>query len=189
MRALLALTLFFLFTASGCSGRGPDQATVPGRWYTEAQVESGESLYQSHCAVCHGADGSATADWRTLNPSGHYPPPPLNGSAHTWHHPLGVLKETIANGGIAFGGVMPGFADTLSRDDRLAVIAWFQSLWYTEEVEEIVPIREMTPLPEIPFPCQTVSHAVGKPELQSSESTSPVTAAIPECRGIETIFR
>lgn len=102
---------------------------MPGRWYTEGQIEVGEALYQAHCAVCHAADGSATADWRALDPSGHYPAPPLNGSAHTWHHPLDILEQTIANGGIAFGGVMPGFAGSLSRDDRLAVIAWIQNLW------------------------------------------------------------
>jgi mono/diheme cytochrome c family protein len=121
--------MLFLFTVSACTPNAPEQATVPGRWYTEAQVEAGESLYQVHCAVCHAADGSATTDWRTPDPSGHYPPPPLNGTAHTWHHPLDILEQTIANGGIAFGGVMPGFASALPRDDRLAVIAWIQSLW------------------------------------------------------------
>ena len=128
MQMLLRLFVY-LFLLAACSPNTPEQATVPGRWYTAAQVESGESLYQVHCAVCHAADGSATAEWRTIDPSGNYPPPPLNGTAHTWHHPLEVLQQTIANGGIAFGGVMPAFAASLSRDDRLAIIAWFQSLW------------------------------------------------------------
>lgn len=118
-----------LFLVAACSGNAPDQETVPGRWYTVAQVESGAALYQMHCAACHAADGSATAEWRTADADGIYPPPPLDGTAHTWHHPLEVLDNTIANGGIVFGGVMPGFADALSSDDRMAVIAWFQSLW------------------------------------------------------------
>ncbi len=118
-----------LFLVAACSGNSPDQETVPGRWYTVAQVESGAALYQMHCAACHAADGSATAEWRTADADGNYPPPPLDGTAHTWHHPLEVLDNTIANGGIAFGGVMPGFADALSSDGRMAVIAWFQSLW------------------------------------------------------------
>jgi mono/diheme cytochrome c family protein len=121
--------IVLLILLAACTGNTPEQATVPGRWYTEAQIESGESLYAVHCAVCHAADGSATADWRTVDPSGNYPPPPLNGTAHTWHHPLEVLEQTIANGGVAYEGVMPGFAESLSRDDRLAIIAWFQSLW------------------------------------------------------------
>lgn len=102
---------------------------MPGRWYTAAQVETGDSLYKLHCAVCHAADGGSTVEWRTPDTAGNYPPPPLNGTAHTWHHPLEVLDGTIANGGIAFGGVMPGFAAVLEEEDRLAIIAWFQSLW------------------------------------------------------------
>ena len=102
---------------------------MPGRWYTQAQVDAGTSLYQVHCAACHAVDGSATADWRDLDTSGHYPPPPLDGTGHTWHHPLEVLDYTIATGGVALGGVMPGFAEALSIDDRLAIIAWIQSLW------------------------------------------------------------
>jgi mono/diheme cytochrome c family protein len=125
-----ALILVLAITA--CAENEPDQVTVPGRWYTVAQVESGALLYQSHCAVCHAADGSATAEWRTPDALGNYPPPPLNGTAHTWHHPLAALDDTIANGGVRFGGVMPGFASGLSREERLAIIAWFQSLWPDE---------------------------------------------------------
>jgi mono/diheme cytochrome c family protein len=126
MRPRLTI-LAFLLTA--CSGNSPDQDTVPGRWYTASQAAAGESLYQLHCAACHAADGSATAEWRTPDANGQYPPPPLNGTAHTWHHPLEMLDTTIANGGLAFGGVMPGFSESLPRDERLAIIAWFQSLW------------------------------------------------------------
>lgn len=136
---LLRLTaLLFLITA--CSVDAPE--TVPGRWYTAAQVESGDSLYQLHCAMCHATDGSATADWRTPDAAGNYPPPPLNGTAHTWHHPIGVLDNTIAKGGIAFGGVMPGFAAVLDEEKRLAVIAWFQSLWPDDIYERWRAIEE-----------------------------------------------
>jgi mono/diheme cytochrome c family protein len=122
-------TIILIGTVAAC---GQDRLTVPGRWYTAAQVEAGAPLYQVYCAVCHAADGSATAEWRTPGPDGNYPPPPLNGSAHTWHHPLEVLDGTIANGGAEFGGVMPGFGASLGRDERLAIIAWIQSLWSDE---------------------------------------------------------
>lgn len=117
---------------AACGSDAPAPDTVPGRWYTAAQVEAGAPLYQTYCAVCHAADGSATAEWRTPDANGNYPPPPLNGTAHTWHHPLEQLDTVIANGGGAYGGVMPGFSAVLSRDDRLAVVAWFQSLWPDE---------------------------------------------------------
>ena len=141
LKMLLRLTaLLFFFTA--CSGNAPETETVPGRWYTAAQVESGESLYQLHCAVCHAADGSATAQWRTPDAAGNYPPPPLDGTAHTWHHPIEVLESTIANGGIVFGGVMPGFAAALDEEKRLAIIAWFQSLWSDDIYERWQAIDE-----------------------------------------------
>ncbi|MDX1405149.1 MAG: cytochrome c [Woeseiaceae bacterium] len=126
------VTSIVVVVLAACSENVPSPQTVPGRWYTAAQVESGEPLYQMHCAVCHGADASAAPDWRTPDDSGNYPPPPLDGSAHTWHHPLAMLDDTIANGGMRFGGVMPGFSGTLSAAERLAIIAWLQSLWPDE---------------------------------------------------------
>jgi mono/diheme cytochrome c family protein len=115
-----------LLALTACTETG---TPVEGRWYTEQQVTAGAPLYQAFCATCHAVDGSATSDWRTPGADGNYPPPPLNGTAHTWHHPLEVLDDTIIDGGIAFGGVMPGFGAALSAEDRYAIIAWFQSLW------------------------------------------------------------
>ena len=106
---------------------------VAGRWYTESQIREGEPLYQSHCAVCHAADGSATAEWRTLDANGNYPPPPLNGTAHTWHHPLDQLVDTIDKGGAPFGGVMPGFGALLNRAQSVAIVAYIQS-WWTDDI-------------------------------------------------------
>ena len=122
---ITAVLLLVLIAA--CADSAPE--SVPGRWYTAEQVEAGAPLYQSWCAQCHAADGSATTDWRTPDTNGNYPPPPLNGTAHTWHHPLEVLTDTIAEGGAAFGGVMPGFGHVLDEADRLAIVAWIQSLW------------------------------------------------------------
>jgi mono/diheme cytochrome c family protein len=121
------LAVVLLAVLAACAE--PPAGTVPGRWYTAAQADAGATLYRSHCAQCHGGDGSATADWRSPDEDGVYPPPPLDGSAHTWHHPLEVLTGTIANGGAEFGGVMPGFGGQLDADERLAVVAWIQSLW------------------------------------------------------------
>lgn len=124
MRLLVLLTGVL---AVGCAERAAE--SLPGRWYSQAQVDAGAALYQTHCAQCHAADGSATADWRTPGADGHYPPPPVNGTAHTWHHPLEVLTGTIADGGAQIGGVMPGFAAVLSEAERLAIVAWIQQLW------------------------------------------------------------
>ena len=128
IRWTLPFSLVALILA--CSDEIPkSDPTVAGRWYTAAQLELGNSIFLQHCATCHGETADGTADWRKADPSGNYPPPPLNGTAHGWHHPLSVLERTIAMGGVPLGGVMPGFSETLSKEEGRAAIAYFQSFW------------------------------------------------------------
>jgi mono/diheme cytochrome c family protein len=63
---------------------------------------------------------------------GSFPPPPLNGTAHTWHHPISLLLHTINNGGKALGGQIPAFGGKLSDAEKTAVIAYFQNRWPDE---------------------------------------------------------
>ena len=109
-----------------------DEDKVVKRWYSEQQLALGKDLYLTSCAECHGRQAEGTTEWRKLDSSGNYPPPPLNGSAHAWHHSLAILERSIAEGGVANGGVMPGFADSMSREDMRATIAYFQSFWPDE---------------------------------------------------------
>ncbi len=126
---LIALLLVFGSTLAGCE-RQPDATKVPGRWYTTAEVGEGARLFAEHCAACHGAKAEGSGgDWRQTLPDGSYPPPPLNGSAHAWHHTLSVLRRSVAYGGIPLGGKMPPFGDNLSAEQIDAVIAYFQSQW------------------------------------------------------------
>ena len=96
-------------------------------------LQQGKQLFQTHCAVCHGQNAQGlTEDWRVRDENGKYPPPPLNGTAHTWHHPLPVLVNTIENGTLEMGGSMPRWKDKLSRDQILTIVVWFSSLWPDE---------------------------------------------------------
>ena len=104
-------------------------AEVAQRWYDRARVESGGKVYSANCAVCHGTLGEATPDWRRREPDGSFPPPPLNGTAHTWHHPFGVLARQIKFGAPGGEGKMPTFQGKLTDEEIINVIAWFQSLW------------------------------------------------------------
>ena len=100
-----------------------------GRWYSSDQPNKGGQLFQRLCASCHGANAELTVDWKKSDSNGNYPPPPLNGTAHAWHHSLQQLKQTIKSGGIPLGGLMPAFESKLSDKDIDAVISYFQSKW------------------------------------------------------------
>lgn len=114
---------------AGPSSPSSAGSSVAKRWYDSAQVQRGEPLYQQHCAACHQPDASGTPNWREPGPDGNYPPPPLNGAAHTWRHPLAALRRTVQRGGVPLGGVMPGFADKLNPREIDAILAWVQSRW------------------------------------------------------------
>ncbi len=96
-------------------------------------IQSGGELFQRNCASCHGQKAQGTvADWQVVGEDGKYPPPPLDGSAHAWHHSIEGLTNTIRNGTVELGGSMPAWKGTLSDDEIFSIIAWLASLWPEE---------------------------------------------------------
>jgi len=81
---------------------------------SDIQLQRGAGLYAQYCAGCHGktAEGSAAG-------------PSLDGTGHTWHHPMHVLQHKTKNG----FRQMPAFADRMTDSEIDDVILWFQSLW------------------------------------------------------------
>ena len=102
------------------------------RWYDREHVARGAVVYADNCAVCHGQNGEGTQNWRERTADGKFPPPPLDGTAHTWHHPIAILGRQIKFGAPGGMGSMPGFADKLSDEQIVDVIAWFQDRWPDE---------------------------------------------------------
>jgi mono/diheme cytochrome c family protein len=103
------------------------------RGYDPIMLEQGQSLYRANCAVCHGQNAEGTVkNWQERDADGKLPPPPLNGTAHTWHHPVERLALTIRDGTQAIGGNMPPWKDQLSNDEIFAIIIWLTSLWPDE---------------------------------------------------------
>jgi mono/diheme cytochrome c family protein len=117
---------------AGLAVAGAAEAAPPERWYSEAQVDAGRALFQEHCASCHGANAEGTPDWKKRGPDGKYPPPPLNGTGHAWHHSMSVLKRTIDRGGVPLGGWMPAFKGKFTEAEKEALIAFIQSHWPDE---------------------------------------------------------
>ena len=99
------------------------------RWYGHEQVERGALVYAQICAVCHGQNGEGTEKWRERTDEGKFPPPPIDGTGHAWHHPIKVLGSQIKFGAPGGLGTMPGFADRLSDEQIVDVIAWLQDKW------------------------------------------------------------
>lgn len=139
---ILFLLVLYLFSPSLV-------AAESARWYSDDQVRQGQQLFRENCAACHGQNAEATPNWKQTDANGHYPPPPLNGTAHAWHHDIEVLRRTIREGGQKLGGVMPPFADKLSADEIDSVIAFFQSKWPDELYQKWAGHFEVSALPSL----------------------------------------
>ncbi len=97
------------------------------------QVATGKQVFQDNCQSCHGVNArGAVKDWQKKGADGKFPAPPLDGSAHAWHHNMKALMGTVNRGGIPLGGTMPAFKDTLTDDQKIAVLVYIQSLWPEE---------------------------------------------------------
>lgn len=111
------------------TSRASDEAAPIERKADFAQIARGGQIFEKNCAVCHGAQGQGAVNWRMRTPDGKFPPPPLNGTGHAWHHPLAALRYVIKNGSPGGQGNMPAWKDKLTDQQIDDVIAWFQSKW------------------------------------------------------------
>jgi mono/diheme cytochrome c family protein len=100
-------------------------------------VSSGRKLYDTYCAVCHGANLEGQPNWRVRGADGLLPAPPHDASGHTWHHAdeLLVRITKFGNAALVGGGYrsnMPGFGKVLSDADIIAVLSYIKSTWTAE---------------------------------------------------------
>ena len=102
------------------------------RDFDATQIKRGESVFQANCENCHGKNAAGTTDWRKPNADGKFPPPPLNGTAHAWHHSTAVLKKTILKGGPPEISTMPAWEGILTEQQVDDVVVWIKSLWPDE---------------------------------------------------------
>jgi mono/diheme cytochrome c family protein len=131
-------TLVFGLGLAGCDGAQTalqDEAgeAVVERRQDAAQVARGKAVYDGYCLECHGAGGKGQpGDWRVRDADGHFPPPPLDDSAHAWHHPTADLLAVIREGSPQGQGKMPAWQGRLSEQQMHDVVAYIKSLWSDE---------------------------------------------------------
>ncbi len=99
-----------------------------------ALITLGRTVYDTHCAHCHGIKLEGQPDWQTRLPNGRLPAPPHDPSGHTWHHPDDVLFAITRNGLAAvappgYESDMPAFKDVLSDREIVAALSFIKSTW------------------------------------------------------------
>lgn len=109
----------------------PTPQSIAARKLDSEKIKRGAAVYRTNCASCHGPNGEATLNWREQGADGRYPPPPLDGSAHAWHHSTATLEKMIREGSPGVGG-MPPWNGKLTNQEIDDVIVWIKTLWPDE---------------------------------------------------------
>jgi len=108
----------------------PDAVAASGEGGFAAAMR-GRTLFAENCARCHGDTAQGAENWHIPDAQGRYPAPPLNGTAHAWHHPREQLERVIANGGVT----MPAFGGRLNEQQIADLVTYITSLWPDEIYE------------------------------------------------------
>jgi len=96
-------------------------------------IADGRQTYEKHCAACHGVQARGIVeDWKKPGADGKYPPPPLNGTAHAWHHPFSQLARVVEDGTARKGGKKPARSSTHKTTQIENTLHYVISLWPEE---------------------------------------------------------
>jgi len=104
-----------LFSWPGASSGGLTASASP---------EHGLTLYKKYCTSCHGPNGRGEYRWQYKERGA----PPLDASAHAWHHSDSQLVSMILDKPVA-DSRMPPWRGILSRDDAIDIVAYMKTLW------------------------------------------------------------
>ena len=95
-----------------------------GSLTASAKPAHGEELYRKYCASCHGPNGQGEFNWMNKDRGA----PPLDSSAHAWHHEDSQLVSMILDRP-APDSRMPPWRGILTRDDAIDIVAYIKTLW------------------------------------------------------------
>jgi len=108
---------------SRCGEQRHDEGLAGEQLRDQAVRARGEVLYRQDCALCHGERG----DGKGARVMG-LDPKPASFTDPVWRTPEGATRayEAITRG--KPGTAMPAWGDTLSREDRVALVAYLVSV-------------------------------------------------------------
>jgi len=131
---LLGVASGFILGCNEPSPPAPKTILAPSTPFSASPdtVPTPPPVAHANCATCHGPNGESTPDWRNPGADGKYPPPPLNGSAHTWHHSTETLEKMIREGSPPGIGGMPAWDNKLTNQEIDDVLVWITSIWSDE---------------------------------------------------------
>lgn len=130
--ASLSAVLISCGKTTGDSSKSSSKEILAQRFVDPRIFSQGKKLFFKNCASCHGQNAEGDKNWRKLGKDRKFPPPPLNGTGHAWHHSTEVLVDIIKNGTINDGGNMPAWKNKLSDLEIEAVLAYLKSHWPDE---------------------------------------------------------
>ncbi len=104
-------------------------AAETGKAPDPASAERGAKLYKKYCVSCHGvkAIGEQIPPPMLRSPD-YFPAPPLDDTAHAWHHSDENLVKTILEGSPRTKR-MPAWKVTMTKKQVEDVVAYIKSLW------------------------------------------------------------
>ncbi|MCZ2126729.1 MAG: SCO family protein [Anaerolineales bacterium] len=113
-----------------------------------AHVQSGQWLYEHHCAQCHGLDLAGNPQWQTELADGSHLAPPLDGSGNAWKISRNDIFATIQNGRNLDKPIhMPAFKSKLADWEMEFIFAYIQSKWDINELNYQHGFMTLTPAP------------------------------------------
>ena len=151
-RTCLLLGLALLAACSKEDKPAPAVSAPPAlRHFEPASLVRGATLYEQHCALCHGPQAQGHPDWQTPS-DGHFAAaPPLDGTGNDWKRSRAALAATIVTGVKRKSDneeVMPAWKGRLNDRDVEDVINWLQSLWPTDVYDSWTKTQPSTPAPK-----------------------------------------
>lgn len=154
---LIIAGVYYFAGNSGGTGTGVGDGEVketPSDVPSDADsIARGAETYGKLCVSCHGknGEGERPEDMYAVDANGFVVAPPLDSSAHAWHHSDTALVDFILNGSPQ-NPRMRAWKDTLDRQSALELVAYMKSLW-SPEVLACQGDAHMTP------ECQGLSNA------------------------------